>query len=672
MKKWFERIGLWLLSSAILTTFTVPVYAAEAKQDMTTETFEVVSEVIINPLYQDVLDEAAIARELEERASRNAGIAAYSTEKVCSTVEEAEDYLRAQMVDRAESVTVVVPCEYDANNYQFVFRELSREIFYGAMEYSNSCSGQEGDALARGWAGVQFSGEYGSHNLSITFALSYYTTREQEEELTAAVNNALDEMQLEGLSEYEKVLKIHDYICDHVDYDYENLEDDTYTLKYSAYAAIINGTAVCQGYAVLFYRMCKDVGLSVRYISGKGNGGNHGWNIVRIGSVYYNVDCTWDGQDSTLRHTWFLKSEEDFPDHTRNAEYNTAEFHQEFSMSAESWTGSGVNGSGQVVVVPKLTFASNNVSMYIKSSYVPKVYLDNKQQTDGSLFYWSSNNDKVATVDSKGTISSIAAGTATITCTLKEDKEVSAAMQLTVMAKKVEQIKLSQTSLQMEKGNSVNLTATITPKESDWTVKWTSSDTKVASVDSNGKVTAIGAGTATVMVTAQDGSGVSASCTVSVKAAQTNQSGGSPHESSQATAASTTMFRLYNPNSGEHFYTGSAVERDQLVEVGWKYEGTAWRGPTVSNTPVYRLYNSNAGDHHYTTSTEEKDNLVAVGWTFEGVGWYSDDELGIPLYRLYNPNAMSGSHHYTASAEERDNLVKVGWKYEGIAWYGMR
>ena len=139
---------------------------------------------------------------------------------------------------------------------------------------------------------------------------------------------------------------------------------------------------------------------------------------------------------------------------------------------------------------------------------------------------------------------------------------------------------------------------------------------------------------------------------------------------SEMDQAAGTMFRLYNPNSGEHFYTGSSEERNQLTEVGWDYEGTAWKAPATSNTPVYRLYNPNAGDHHYTTSAEEKDNLVEVGWEFEGVGWYSDDDLGIPLYRLYNPNAVSGSHHYTASEEERDNLVKVGWKYEGVAWYG--
>ena len=132
------------------------------------------------------------------------------------------------------------------------------------------------------------------------------------------------------------------------------------------------------------------------------------------------------------------------------------------------------------------------------------------------------------------------------------------------------------------------------------------------------------------------------------------------------------MYRLYNPNSGEHFFTSSQSERDHLVSVGWKYEGTAWNA-SKTGTPIYRLYNPNAGDHHYTGSDAEKNNLVKLGWKYEGIAWYSAPaSSGKPLYRLYNPNCTgAGAHHYTASTTERDNLVKLGWKYEGIGWYGV-
>ncbi|MBQ9549262.1 MAG: InlB B-repeat-containing protein, partial [Lachnospiraceae bacterium] len=70
------------------------------------------------------------------------------------------------------------------------------------------------------------------------------------------------------------------------------------------------------------------------------------------------------------------------------------------------------------------------------------------------------------------------------------------------------------------------------------------------------------------------------------------------------------MHRLYNPNSGEHFFTGNVVEKDFLITLGWSYEGVAWYAPESSSVPVYRLYNPNAGDHHYTMNKGERDILI--------------------------------------------------------------
>lgn len=132
------------------------------------------------------------------------------------------------------------------------------------------------------------------------------------------------------------------------------------------------------------------------------------------------------------------------------------------------------------------------------------------------------------------------------------------------------------------------------------------------------------------------------------------------------------MYRLYNAYTGEHFYTASDSERDDLIETGWTDEGIGWMSPKTSRKPVYRLYNPyvSGGDHHYTMSAEERDDLELAGWHYEGVGWYSDDAEEVALYRQYNPYASSGSHNYTVSKEENDALVTAGWRAEGIAWYG--
>ncbi len=131
----------------------------------------------------------------------------------------------------------------------------------------------------------------------------------------------------------------------------------------------------------------------------------------------------------------------------------------------------------------------------------------------------------------------------------------------------------------------------------------------------------------------------------------------------------TEVYRLYNPNSGEHFFTPHAEERAILVKVGWRDEGIAFYASTEKSHPIYRLYNPNSGDHHYTTNAGERDTLVKVGWRDEGVAFYASAENSHPVYRLFNPNAKTGTHHFTTNEEERSIVVRAGWRDEGIAYY---
>ena len=131
---------------------------------------------------------------------------------------------------------------------------------------------------------------------------------------------------------------------------------------------------------------------------------------------------------------------------------------------------------------------------------------------------------------------------------------------------------------------------------------------------------------------------------------------------------SVPMFRMYNPNSGEHFYTGSVEERQILVDAGWKYEGVGFNAPVVGE-PVYRLYEAATGEHLYTMDRVEVYTLLASGWSYENVAWNSAKQDEVPQYRLRNPNATVGRYHFTSSQEERDWLISLGWIDEGIGWY---
>ena len=144
-------------------------------------------------------------------------------------------------------------------------------------------------------------------------------------------------------------------------------------------------------------------------------------------------------------------------------------------------------------------------------------------------------------------------------------------------------------------------------------------------------------------------------------------------QTSQDTIVYHLIYRLYNPNTGEHFYTQSAFERDTLVKDGWNNEGTSWSSPN-KGTAVYRVYNPNAkgGDHYYTSSKYEADSLVKTGWEWDNGAkpvFYSGGKT--PVYVSFNPNATaSGSHNYTSSSFEQQSLLKNGWKFGKVQFYG--
>ena len=129
------------------------------------------------------------------------------------------------------------------------------------------------------------------------------------------------------------------------------------------------------------------------------------------------------------------------------------------------------------------------------------------------------------------------------------------------------------------------------------------------------------------------------------------------------------MLRMYNPNTGEHFYTGSEVERDDLIAAGWNYEGVAFTFPANTGAPVYRLFDPVTGEHLYTMDEAEKDLLLSKGWNYEGIAFNSAYDTEAVQHRLYNPNTTVGAYHFTFSEEEMQNLIDAGWWYQGIGWY---
>ena len=127
---------------------------------------------------------------------------------------------------------------------------------------------------------------------------------------------------------------------------------------------------------------------------------------------------------------------------------------------------------------------------------------------------WTSSDAAVASVDANGKVTGVKAGEATITVTT-EDGGKTATCKVTVKPNLVSEITLAALAIYV--GESKAITATVKPDDAtNKALTWTSSDETVATVDATGKVTGKKIGTATITATAQDGSGVSGSCTVTV------------------------------------------------------------------------------------------------------------------------------------------------------------
>ena len=130
---------------------------------------------------------------------------------------------------------------------------------------------------------------------------------------------------------------------------------------------------------------------------------------------------------------------------------------------------------------------------------------------------WKSSNEVVATVDANGKVTAVAVGEATITVTTTDGSNKSATCKITVAKTLATSISLDKTSATLKATETLTLKATVAPATTtNKSVTWKSSNEAVATVDANGKVTAVAVGEATITATTADGSNKSATCKVTV------------------------------------------------------------------------------------------------------------------------------------------------------------
>ena len=167
----------------------------------------------------------------------------------------------------------------------------------------------------------------------------------------------------------------------------------------------------------------------------------------------------------------------------------------------------------QVIAVSSVSLDKTSVSLNVGESVTLAATVKPDNATNKTVS-WSSSNASVASVDASGKVSAVAEGTATITAKAG-DKTATCSVTVKKNTVAVESVTLDKSSLELTEGETATLTATVKPDNAtNKTVTWSSDKTSVATVDANGKVTAVAEGTATITAKAGD---KTATCSVTVK-----------------------------------------------------------------------------------------------------------------------------------------------------------
>ncbi|BCD22023.1 S-layer-like domain-containing protein [Bacillus cereus] len=233
-------------------------------------------------------------------------------------------------------------------------------------------------------------------NYTFTLKITYRETKEQTEYVMKQAKAIVSSITQVGMDDHEKVKAIHDYVVKHVSYD-------TSYKAYTAYEALVNRSAVCQGYALLTYQLLKEAGIENHFVVGTGDGQPHAWNLVKIENKWYHLDTTFDDplpdEQGRVTYSYFNLSDEQI---ARNHEWNRGDYPQATTNYYSTLTnkiaagGTKIPAYQQILKDTKLNYLGNE---YIANNYnelknkmqqrynekSPKIEILYKQSMDGAL-----------------------------------------------------------------------------------------------------------------------------------------------------------------------------------------------------------------------------------------------------------------------------------------------
>lgn len=298
------------------------------------------------------------------------------------------------------------------------------------------------------------------------------------------------------------------------------------------------------------------------------------------------------------------------------------------------------------VVEVKSISIPNSIEIFVGDSYSFSPLITDAGAV--TTLTWNSSDTSVATIDTNGILSTTGIGKTTITCTAYNG--VSAQCEVTVHPVFVSGITLNETSAEMVVGEKLNLTATIAPDNaSDKSITWSSTNEAVAVVSESGQVTAVGSGTCQIKATANDNSGKTASCLVTVE------------KNNKLTVTDMTQC-----SGGQGIL--NVLLSDEETVMGFQFDLELPTGVTVAEKDGKLLaqLTGNAPNTHSISSTKVSDGLYRFVVTPQGSRAISNATGdGMTITINVADDVATGS--YTMSIKDIEMTVKkTGNVYEDI------
>ena len=332
-----QRISLLLTLAMIIGMIaSVPVMASDVP-------YTVQSGTVVSAMTGSAPDENAASVDADTATGSAGSVTAAQVTATYLSPKRAANQLRNAMLERQSSLTLYINVtDYWVTNGRVNW--FATDFFPMAYSQELAKCAYDGDYLQWSWS--KFDWELLSRSGTqyvFRVDLQYYTTRKQEQTLQKRVSRLANQLGLTSKTPYAAYSAIYDYITAHVRYDHTGLSkihdgiggNEDYSI-FTAYGALVGGKAVCQGYAMLYYALCRSADLPVRTITST----SHAWNIVYLKGIWYDVDATWDADTDTGRQ-WYLLGSKNFDGgmHTAGKEYRTSAFRKNYPISKYDYDG---------------------------------------------------------------------------------------------------------------------------------------------------------------------------------------------------------------------------------------------------------------------------------------------------------------------------------------------